>query len=100
MENTDIKMETNVEETNTEKFGRIDLETRTEYNFKTKDRLKEVVKSYNDSFAELANVLEISYQSLNKKLNGHVDFKRIEIKIIKERYMLSADDIDYIFFDE
>ena len=93
-------MENIAVEMNTEKFGEIDIETRTEYNFKTKDRLKEIIKTYNDSFAELADALGISYQSLNKKLNGHVDFKRIEIKIIKERYMLSAEDVDYIFFDE
>lgn len=66
----------------------------------TKNRLKEVMSLYDDNFTELAKFLDLSYQSLNKKLNGHVDFKRGEIKQIKERYSLDAEQTDYIFFQD
>ena len=65
----------------------------------TKERLKEIVDLYGDSIGELAKFLGITYQSLNKKLNGHVDFKRVEVKKIAERYSLDAEQIYYIFFD-
>lgn len=66
----------------------------------TKQRLKEVMIGYGDTMAELSKYLEITYQSLNKKLNNHVDFKRLEIKKIAERYSLDAEQIYYIFFDD
>lgn len=66
----------------------------------TKSRLKEVMLIFDDSFGELAKYLDLSYQSLNKKLNNHVDFKRGEIRKIKERYKLDAEQIDYIFFED
>ena len=65
----------------------------------TKERLKEIVDLYGDSMGELAKFLGITYQSLNKKLNSHVDFKRVEVKKIAERYSLDAEQIYYIFFD-
>lgn len=64
----------------------------------TKTRLKEILNLYGDTFANLAKYIGISYQSLNKKLNGHVDFKQSEIKAIKKRYTLDAEQINYIFF--
>lgn len=66
----------------------------------TKERLKEFVDLFDDNFGELAKYLDLSYQSLNKKLNNHVDFKRTEIKKIKDRYSLSPDQVCYIFFDD
>lgn len=68
--------------------------------FTTKERLKEYMNLFDDGFGELAKYLEITYQSLNKKLNNHVDFKRSEIKKIKERYSLDAAQVDYIFFQD
>lgn len=65
-----------------------------------KYRLKEVIKKNNDSLKDLAVYLDISYLTLTKKLNGHVEFNRKEIKNIKERYNLFPDEIDYIFFQE
>ena len=66
----------------------------------TKDRLKEVMRYFDDSYFKLADAIGISYQSLSKKLNNHVDFKRSEILKIKYRYNLDAEQIDYIFFSE
>lgn len=66
----------------------------------TKDRLKEIMRYFDDSYFKLADAIGISYQSLSKKLNNHVDFKRSEILKIKYRYNLDAEQIDYIFFSE
>lgn len=53
---------------------------------------------YGDTLESLANYLNITYQTLSKKMNGHVDFKRTEILKIKQRYNLSAEQVDNIFF--
>lgn len=64
----------------------------------TKSRLKEYMSYYDDNFQSLAEFMGISYQSLSKKLNNHVDFKRTEILMIKRRYNLTPEQVDYIFF--
>jgi len=53
---------------------------------------------YGDTLESLANYLNITYQTLSKKMNGHVDFTRTEILKIKQRYNLSAEQVDNIFF--
>lgn len=53
---------------------------------------------YGDTLESLANYLNIAYQTLSKKMNGHVDFTRTEILKIKQRYNLSAEQVDNIFF--
>ena len=63
-------------------------------------RLKEQIDKNGDTLEELANYLEITYQTLSKKMNEHVDFSRTEIKKIKSRYNLTAEQIDYIFFTD
>lgn len=65
----------------------------------TKERLSEILKYFDDNFFKLAEIIGISYQSLSKKLNNHVDFKRSEILRIKQYYKLDAEQIEYIFFD-
>ncbi len=65
-----------------------------------KHRLKEQMDKNNDSQEELAKYLNITYQTLSKKLNGHVEFTRCEIKKIKTRYNLTAQQVDYIFFED
>lgn len=64
-----------------------------------KEKLKEVMTYFDETFPKLAVYLGISYQALNKKLNGQSDFKLGEIIKIKERYNLSMAEIEYIFFD-
>ncbi|SKB01296.1 hypothetical protein SAMN05443428_1564 [Caloramator quimbayensis] len=63
-------------------------------------RLKEQIDKNGDTLEELANYLEITYQTLSKKMNEHVDFTRTEIKKIKSRYNLTAEQIEYIFFTD
>lgn len=63
-------------------------------------KLREQIDKNNDTLEKLATYLEITYQTLSKKMNGHVEFTRIEIKKIKDRYSLTAEQLDYIFFVE
>ena len=66
----------------------------------TKERLRQVMDLFGDNFTDLAKYIGISYQALSKKLNGHVDFKRVEIALIKNRYNLTPEEVDFIFFNE
>lgn len=61
-------------------------------------KLKAAMEECNDNMTSLAEYLEITYQTLSKKINGHTDFTQTEIKKIKERYKLSALELDIIFF--
>lgn len=63
-----------------------------------KYRLREHIDRNGDSLEKLAEALGITYQTLSKKMNEHVEFTRAEIFTIKQRYSLSAEQIDYIFF--
>lgn len=51
-----------------------------------------------DTQASLAEALGISRSRLNAKINGSADFRQLEILFIKERYKLTAKDINNIFF--
>lgn len=62
-------------------------------------RLRSVMVLYGDTNAKLANFLGISEQSLSNKINENgTEFKQNEIAKIKDRYDLSADLVDLIFF--
>lgn len=46
------------------------------------------------------NVLGISEQALSAKVNGDTDFKHSEIKLLIDRYDLTPDDVEKIFFGD
>lgn len=97
--NTEVMEKQNIEAVEVDTTTK--LEEQLDYTFdNTKARLKEVMDIYEDDANSLAKYLGLSYQSLNKKLNGHVDFKRGEIKAISDRYHLNAEMIYFIFFEE
>ncbi len=68
-----------------------------------------LLKSYmalnGDTIRDLADFLGISPQSVSYKINEKVinkdkiEFKQGEIAAIKERYNLSADQVEAIFFN-
>lgn len=61
--------------------------------------LKSQMALFKDTQQDLADFLGISLSNLNAKINGKgSDFRQNEIKAIKERYALSAADVDKIFF--
>ncbi len=63
-------------------------------------KIRGLMDRNNDTMEKLAICLNITYQTLSKKLNGHVDFTRKEIKIMKDRYGLNAEELNDIFFED
>lgn len=59
-------------------------------------RMKEQSIKYDD----LAKQLNMSYQSLNKRIRGKVDFRLHEIKTIKDCLKLDREQTDIIFLQE
>lgn len=60
--------------------------------------LKAEMARHSDTGAILADFLNLTPTSVSLKLNGKRDFTQGEIAKIKERYGLSAQRIDDIFF--
>ena len=65
-----------------------------------KHRLKEQIDKAGDTLRDLAEYLDMTYETLSKKMNGHVEFSRAEIRKMKNRYGLTAIQVDYIFFTD
>lgn len=53
---------------------------------------------YGDNFSTLACAIGRSVSTLSAKINGKAEFTQGEIMTIKNRYGLSAEDVDAIFF--
>ena len=60
--------------------------------------LKSILVRHGDSVATLAEKMGLSQTSLYRRINGETDFDYKEIKVIKDIYDLSPEDIDAIFF--
>lgn len=55
---------------------------------------------YGDTNRDLAKYLGISQQSVSSKINENgTEFRQGEIAKIKDRYSLSAEQVNNIFFD-
>lgn len=63
-----------------------------------KKLLESKMKLFGDSNVSLAKFLGITPQSLSAKTNEKSDFKKCEIVKIKERYKLTSEEVDNIFF--
>ena len=62
--------------------------------------LRSVMILYGDTNRDLAKYLGISQQSVSSKINENgTEFRQGEIAKIKDRYSLSAEQINNIFFD-
>ncbi|MBP1046439.1 XRE family transcriptional regulator [Enterococcus sp. BWM-S5] len=66
-----------------------------------KIKLKSVIVLNNDTQNSLAASIGISPQTLSSKINERQgsEFTQTEIKTIKEKYSLSAEEVDEIFFN-
>ena len=62
--------------------------------------LRSFMIKYGDTQAVLAEAMGLSVSCLNAKINGKSDFLQNEIGFIKDRYHLTAYDVDSIFFAE
>lgn len=60
--------------------------------------LKAKMKEFGDTQVVLAAALGISRSRLTAKINGVSDFRQNEILFIKDRYALTASEINSIFF--
>ncbi len=66
-----------------------------------KDLLRSVMVLHGDTNKTLAAFLGISEQSVSNKINENgTEFKKGEILKIKERYNLTSDQVDLIFFTD
>lgn len=63
------------------------------------ERLRSVMVLHGDTYKDLADYLGISETSLGNKINEkNTQFKQGEIAKIKDKYNLSPDEVDAIFF--
>lgn len=63
------------------------------------NELRSVMTLHGDTYKDLAVFLDISETSVGNKINEKgTEFKQGEIAKIKERYRLSAEQIESIFF--
>lgn len=62
--------------------------------------LKSVMTLHGDTYKDLADFLGISETSIGNKINEKgTEFKQREIAKIKDRYNLSAEQVEAIFFN-
>ena len=63
-----------------------------------KNALKAIMALHADTRKTLAAALNISEQTVGDKINGQSDFKQSEIKALINRYKLTPEQVDEIFF--
>lgn len=63
-----------------------------------KEALLFLIRKHGITQKELADVLGVTYQTLNLKINGHTEFTRSEILGIKVFFKLTPIQVDYLFF--
>lgn len=63
-----------------------------------KNAFKSVMVLHGDTQKTVADALGVSEQTVGDKINGVSDFKTSEIKILINRYNLTPDQVDEIFF--
>ena len=65
-----------------------------------KAKLKSLMALHEDTNKDLAELLNITEQSISAKINENgTEFKQGEIIKIKDRYKLSPVEVDAIFFE-
>jgi hypothetical protein len=66
-----------------------------------KNILESKMKLHGDIQSDLAKAIGISLPRFNAKLNGTdgAEFTQGEIQKVKERYNLTSEEVDEIFFD-
>ena len=64
-----------------------------------KHKIRAILERYGHNQNDLADLLNITYQSVSIKLNGHKDFTQTEIYKIIQFYELTAEEVMSIFFD-
>ena len=67
-----------------------------------KNKLESIMKLHGDNGTTLSNYLGIARSTFSAKLNetNGAEFTQGEISAIKQKYSLTASDVDEIFFTE
>lgn len=60
--------------------------------------MKVAMKRNQDTQEKLAEALGLQVSGICARINGKVDFRSNEMKVIKERYNLSPEEVINIFF--
>lgn len=63
-----------------------------------KNAFRAVMIYHGDTQRTVADALNISDQTVSDKINGVSDFKQSEIKTLIERWKLTPEQVDDIFF--
>ena len=64
-----------------------------------KELLRSIMVLHGDTNKDLADYLGISEPSVSNKINENgTEFKQGEIRMIRDRYNLTSDQVDSIFF--
>lgn len=63
-----------------------------------KKLLQAEVYAHGDFYKDLAAALGITHPCLSGKIHGRTAFTCTEVQVIKERYSLTPEQIDRIFF--
>jgi hypothetical protein len=62
--------------------------------------LKAVITKNGENLSILAEAMGMPTSALSQRISGRVDFRRNEIRFIKNRYKLTCEEVDMIFFEE
>lgn len=65
-----------------------------------KPLFKSIIARNSDTQQALADYLELPQSALSHRINGKVDFRLSEIRRIRSRYKLTADETVDIFFTD
>lgn len=65
-----------------------------------KNKLRGMILYKNDTLPELAKALKMSQATLSSKMNSKTEFSRQDIMRIKNRYNLTPEEVDNIFFND
>lgn len=60
--------------------------------------MKVAMKRNNDTLEKLAEALGLQVSGVCARVNGHIEFRANEVRTIRHRYNLSAEDVVKIFF--
>ena len=63
------------------------------------NELKAEMKRNNDTQEKLAEALGLQVSGVSDRINGKIDFRRSELGKIRNRYNLTPERFDEIFFD-
>lgn len=65
-----------------------------------KNEFKAVIARNGETQQQLAAAMGLNASGVSDRLNGKIPFRQNEIAFIRNRYHLSASEVDLIFFGE